>query len=523
MSGISLKSAAGRWVLFSTILATSMVFIDGSALNVVLPSLQKDLNASGADIFWVLNAYLLVLAALMLPGGSLGDKFGRKKIFGFGIIIFSAGSLLCGLSPNVTFLIASRSIQGLGGALMVPGSLSLITSLIRKQERGKAIGTWSAITTIVSIGGPIIGGILGDHGLWRYIFFINIPIGIVSLLALWSKVPETSNEDDTGKVDLPGAFLLVAGLASITFSFLKFPESGFQDWKVNGILIMGFICLILFLVVEKRSKNPMIDLKLFLNRNFTGLNLLTFFLYGALGGGFLFLSLNYVQIQGYTQTESGLTFLPFTFILGLFSRYIGTLSDRFGTKPFLMAGPFLTGLGFLWMSFIQQTNGISDYWSSYFPGMILVSIGMLFTVVPLTTAVMNSISQKQSGISSGVNNAISRIAGIFANAAFGALALYLFTHVILGKLAVSNFSNNQKREIVSEASNLGNAQVPENVFETSQVLQTKQLYHHAFLESYHCILVICAGMCFLAALIAYFSLKKKSGVTGATDPDMHSM
>lgn len=507
MSGISLKSAAGRWILFSTILATSMVFIDGSALNVVLPSLQKDLNATGADIFWVLNAYLLVLASMMLPGGSFGDKFGRKKIFGLGIVIFTTGSLLCGISPTVSFLIVSRSIQGLGGALMVPGSLSLITSLIREQERGKAIGTWSAITTIVSIGGPIIGGVLGDHGLWRYIFFINIPIGIISLIALWSKVPETSNEDDKSRVDIPGALLLVAGLASITYSCLKFPTAGLQDWKVNSIMVFGLVDLILFLVVEKRSKSPMIRLQLFSNRNFTGLNLLTFFLYGALGGGFLFLSLNYVQIQGYTQTESGLTFLPFTFILGLFSRYIGTLSDRFGTKPFLTAGPFTTGLGFLWMSFIKQTAGFSAYWTSYFPGMILISIGMLLTVVPLTTAVMNSISQKQSGISSGVNNAVSRIAGIFANAAFGALALMLFTRSILDKLASSNLNDLQKSKIAAEAVNLGNAQVPANLFDTDQARQIKQLFHHSFLESYQCILLICAGMCFTAAGIAFFRLK----------------
>nr|WP_294862167.1 MFS transporter [uncultured Fluviicola sp.] len=510
MSGISLKSATGRWVLFSTIMATSMVFIDGSALNVVLPSMQKDLNATGADIFWVLNAYLLILAAFMLPGGSLGDKFGRKKVFALGITIFTIGSLLCGVSPNIHFLISARLIQGLGGAFMVPGSLSLITSLINEKERGKAIGTWSSITTIVSIGGPVIGGILGDSGLWRYIFFINIPIGITSLIILWSKVPETSNEDDKGKVDIPGALLLVAGLAAITYSFLKFPEVGLKDWKVNTILIFGIADLILFLVVEKRSKSPMIHLKLFSNINFTGLNLLTFFLYGALGGGFLFLSLNLVQIQGYTQTESGLTFLPFTFILGLFSRYIGTLSDRFGSKLFLITGPFTVGLGFLFMSFIQQTGGASDYWLSYFPGMILVSIGMLLTVVPLTTAVMTSISQRQSGIASGVNNAVSRIAGIFSNAAFGALALLIFTNVVLQKLDGSDFNEIQRSKIVSETVNLGNAQVPPNAFDAGQQVQVKQFYRDAFLKSYQTVLWVCAGMCFTAAVMAYLLVKKES-------------
>jgi EmrB/QacA subfamily drug resistance transporter len=522
MLEISLKSAAGRWVLLSTIMATSMVFIDGSALNVVLPSMQKDLHATGADIFWVLNAYLLVLAALMLPGGSLGDKFGRKKIFALGITIFTIGSFLCGISPNIQFLIGSRLLQGLGGAFMVPGSLSLITSLINGRERGKAIGTWSSITTIVSIGGPVIGGILGDNGLWRYIFFINIPIGIISLLILWSKVPETSNEEDKGRVDIPGALLLVAGLAAITYSFLKFPSVGLKDWKVNSILIFGLLDLFLFLVVEKRSKSPMIHLNLFRNANFTGLNLLTFFLYGALGGGFLFLSLNLVQIQGYTQTESGLTFLPFTFILGLFSRYIGALSDRLGSRMFLVIGPFTVGLGFLWMSFIGYTDGAKDYWLSFFPGMILVSLGMLLTVVPLTTSVMTSISQKQSGISSGVNNAVSRIAGIFSNAAFGALALLIFTDVVLQKLEGSEFSHQQKTDIVSETINLGNAQIPPNTFTAVQKAHIQHLYHDSFLSAYQCILWVCTTMCITASVMAYFMVKQQVLKEKAVEPGTES-
>lgn len=510
MSGISLKSTTGKWVLFSTILATSMVFIDGSALNVVLPSLQKDLKATGADVFWVLNSYLLILAAMMLPGGSLGDKFGRKKVFALGITLFIVGSLLCGISPNVKFLIISRLIQGLGGAFMVPGSLSLITSLISERENGKAIGTWSAVTTIVSIGGPVIGGILGDHGLWRYIFFINIPVGIISLIALWIKVPETSNEEDKSRVDIPGALLLVAGLAAITYSFLRFPAVGIKDWKVNTFLVFGILDLILFLIVEKRSKSPMIDLKLFRNKHFTGLNLLTFFLYGALGGGMLFLSLNLVQIQGYTQTESGLTFLPFTILLGLFSRFIGSLSDRFGSRIFLISGPFTVGLGFLFLSFIKQTDGSSDYWLTFFPGIILVSIGMLLTVVPLTTSVMTSISQNYSGISSGVNNAVSRIAGIFSNAAFGALALLLFTNLVVQQVEQLDFSESQKAKIVSETVNLGNAQVPADTFNADQTAHIEQVYRDAFLNAYQIILIVCTGMCFAAALIAYFMVNRKS-------------
>jgi MFS family permease len=253
----------------------------------------------------------------------------------------------------------------------------------------------------------------------------------------------------------------------------------------------------------------MIRLTLFRNKNFTGLNLLTFFLYGALGGGMLFLSLNLVQIQGYTQTESGLTFLPFTILLGLFSRYIGSLSDRLGSRVFLIAGPFTVGLGFLFLSFIEQTRGASDYWFTFFPGIILISIGMLLTVVPLTTSVMTSISQNHSGISSGINNAVSRIAGIFSNAAFGALALLLFTNLVVQQLEKSDFREIQKAEIVSETVNLGNAQVPDNTFNPEQKKQIKQFYRNAFLDAYQTILIVCTAMCFTSALIAYFMVDKK--------------
>ena len=226
MKAISLNSTTGKWIMASVILASAMAFIDGTALNVVLPSLQKDLNATGTDLFWLLNSYLLMLAALILPGGSLGDKLGRKKIFMIGIAVFILGSAACGFAPTVCYLILFRALQGIGGALMIPGSLSIITCIFGKSERGKAIGTWSAITTLVTIGGPILGGALADAGLWRFIFFINVPIGIISLIILWRKVPESSDEESDNSLDYPELFAIVAGLALLTYGFLKIPKTG---------------------------------------------------------------------------------------------------------------------------------------------------------------------------------------------------------------------------------------------------------------------------------------------------------
>src|SRR5579863_7954313 len=283
MATVSFSSTAGRWVMVSTILASSMAFIDSTALNVVLPALQKSLNATAADLFWLLNAYLLILASLILIGGSLGDKLGRKKIFMWGIFVFITGSAACGFAPNVNYLIAFRILQGVGGALMIPGSLSLISTSINADERGKAIGTWSAFTTVLILAGPVIGGALADAGFWSYIFFINIPIGIISLLVLWQKVSETKDEGADQAIDYAGAVAIALGLALLTFGFLRAPAMGFANWQVYGSLIAGVLLLIVFILIEDKSKHPMMPLALFSNITFSGINLLTFFLYSGLG------------------------------------------------------------------------------------------------------------------------------------------------------------------------------------------------------------------------------------------------
>ena len=353
--------------MVSCILASSMAFIDATALNVVLPSLQKSLNATGTDLFWILNAYLLMLASLILIGGSLGDQLGRKKIFIWGIAVFITGSLACGFTPSVNLLIVFRVLQGIGGALMIPGSLSLISSSIDVKERGKAIGTWSAFTTVVTMGGPALGGAFGDAGLWRYIFFINIPLGIVAIFILWRLVNESRDEDSDHKLDFPGAATIATGLILVTFGFLRIPALGIHNWQVFGSLIVGLILLGLYIIIENKSKHPMMPLQLFTNLTFSGANLLTLFLYAGLGAGMLFLSLNMVQVQGYSQLQSGLTFLPFTVLMISVARFAGSMADKCGPRLFLITGPAIAGLGLLLLSFIKQTTGASAYWTTFFP------------------------------------------------------------------------------------------------------------------------------------------------------------
>ncbi|NCD70563.1 MFS transporter [Mucilaginibacter agri] len=509
MATVSLKSPEGKWIMSSAILASAMAFIDSTALNVVLPSLQQSLGASGADLFWILNAYLLMLAALILIGGSLGDQLGRKRVFMIGIFIFIAGSAACGLASSVVLLILFRIIQGVGGALMIPGSLSLISASIDEKERGKAIGTWSAITTVVTVGGPILGGALGDAGLWRYIFFINVPIGVIALIILAFKVKESRDTDGGRAVDYPGAVTIALGLAMLTFGFLRIPAVGLSHWQVYSSLIAGVLLLIAFVTIQAKSKHPMMPLTLFSNLTFSGANLLTFFLYAGLGAGMLFLSLNLVQVQGYDQLQSGLTFLPFTILMVSVARFAGALADKYGPRLLLIGGPATAGLGLLILSFVKQTNGPGDYWTTFFPGVIVFGLGMSFTVAPLTATVMGSVSDHFSGTASGVNNAITRIANVFANAIFGALAVVFFSSALEQQLKHTTLPVNQRKEIMAVAQNLGNAKVPASI-RAGDKAAVAEAFHLSFINAYGNILRVSAGLGFLAALMAFIFIKNSA-------------
>ncbi len=504
----SLKSLTGKWTIVSTILASSMAFIDATALNVILPSLQRDLGASATDLFWVLNGYLLMLSALIIVGGSLGDKLGRVKVFKVGILIFTIGSVLCGISPSIRLLIVFRMIQGVGGALMIPGSLAIISAVFSKKEKGKAIGTWSAATTIVGICGPVLGGALADIGLWRFIFYINVPLGIFSWLVLHLKVPE-SRESGTSTIDWWGAMLLVTSLGCLTFGFLEIPEWGYQHPFVVASLIVGMITLLLFLKVEQRAKAPMMPLSLFKNRTFAGLNLLSFFLYAGLGATMLFLSLNMIQAQGYSQLEAGLTFLPFSVIMVSLARKMGSLTDRFGARPFLIAGPAITGLGMFWMSFISLTDGPSEYWSTFFPPLIVFAIGMAITVVPLTSAVMTCLDVDQSGIASGINNSVTRIANTFINAVLGALAVLIFTYYVTEGLDELTLGEATRSEVLMEASQLGEARAPVKL-EGPLKSKVDKIFRSGFINTYQIVALLSAILAFISAAIAFFMVGNQS-------------
>jgi EmrB/QacA subfamily drug resistance transporter len=503
---------AGRWVLVSTILASAMAFIDSSALNVALPALQAGLQASGAQLLWVVNGYLLVLAALILVGGSLGDELGRKRVFMTGIGLFLLASLACGLAPTADFLIGARIAEGVGGALMIPGSLAIISAYFGAERRGQAIGTWSSVTTMMTIAGPVLGGLLSNAGLWRGVFLINLPLGAIALTVLYIKVPESRDEESSGKIDYLGAFLAMLGLTGLTYGFISAPALGFGDLRVAGALAGGVVALTAFVVVEARregSGRAMLPLSLFDSRTFSGTNLMTLFLYGALSVGGFFLSLNLVQAQGYSLAIAGVAFLPAALLLTTLSRWSGKVADRYGARLPLIVGPSLVGVAFVEMALVGITRGPVDYWTTFFPGAVLWGLGMGLTVAPLTTAVMGSVATHHSGTASGVNNAVSRTAGVLAIAVVGAVALFAFATALQERTSALALSTEARAALQAEAGRLGGAEVPAQV--AADVADATRLaIKLAFVDAFRVVMAICAGLAWLSAAMAAFLIERRT-------------
>ena len=496
------SAETGRWVLAATILGSSIAFIDSTVVNVALPTIQDEFGATQADVQWVVQAYALFLAALILVGGSLGDRFGRRRVFAIGVAIFAVASAGCGLAPTVEVLIAARALQGIGGALLVPGSLAIISaSFPDREQRGKAIGTWSAFTAITSAIGPVVGGWLVDNASWRWVFFINLPLSIVVLAIALTRVPESRDPEAAAGlrgVDFLGAGLATVGLGALTFGLTEGPARGWGSALVVASLAAGLAALVGFVVAESRGSSPMMPLGLFRSRTFTGANLLTLLLYGALGGAFYFVPFNLIQVQGYTSTAAGAALLPMVLLLFGLSRWAGGLTGRFGAKPPLVVGPTIAALGFV---LLARPGVGGSYWTTVFPAVVVLGLGMSVTVAPLTTAVMGALEDRFAGTASGINNAVSRVAGLLAIALFNVVLAAAFGSALSANLTDLDAPPTVLEAVVAQEDDLAAVEPPPEVDEaTAAAIDTA--VDEAFLGGYRLIMLIAAGMALASALIA---------------------
>lgn len=434
-----------------------MAFIDSTVVNVALPVLQKDLGASVSGTQWIVDSYLLVLSSLLLAGGSLGDRLGRQRVFAAGIALFAAASLWCAIAPDVRQLVAARALQGAGAALLVPGSLALIAATFPSEERGRAIGTWSAMTALAVIAGPVLGGALVQAISWRAVFFINLPIAAVTLLIVWLRLP-ADHAVEKGSIDWAGTALITLSLGGVTFALIEVPARGWRDPAVLGAAVGGVAAFIAFIVVERRVAQPIVPMTLFRSRTFTGANVLTLLLYAALSGATFLLPFNLIQVQGYSPARAGAAFLPFVATMSLLSRWTGALADRIGPRIPLIVGPLCAAAGFVLLS-LPGVGG--SYWMTFFPGVLMLGIGMAITVAPLTTTVMTSIDDdRHAGAASGINNTVARAAGLLAIALFGAIGVIVFGNALSRNLERAGASPAVRAAMARQATKLAAASPP---------------------------------------------------------------
>ncbi|MEJ2732241.1 MAG: MFS transporter [Anaerolineae bacterium] len=471
-----------RWTLIATILATGVVFLDSTVVNVALPAIDRQLDAGLSGLQWIVDGYVLTLAALLILGGSLGDHYGRRRVMLVGLVGFGVASMGCGLAPSVSWLVGARMLQGVAGALLVPGSLALLRATFPEGEaRGGAIGHWSGWSGITTVIGPLLGGWLVDTISWRWVFFINVPIVALAAVLLASQVPESKSRE-ARSIDWLGAGLVTLGLGGIAFGLIEGPVVGWNSQLVIAGLVLGLLALIVFALVERRQ-DPMVPLELFESRNFTGANLTTLGVYFALYGTMFFLVLYLQNVMDYSALQAGLVLAPISLLMLVLSPIFGKLAGRYGPRLFMTVGPLAIGLGLLVFTRIQPD---SSFWTVPLPALVVFGLGLASTVAPLTDTVVSAVPDRHAGVAAAFNNAVSRGAALLAVALLGVVVAITFRGQVaqqVGNLTLSSAQQQTLRQVTDDPTGaVGVAQVPPEVERVIDQAYTRAL-HLAMLVS----------------------------------------
>jgi EmrB/QacA subfamily drug resistance transporter len=492
------QTSSQPWVVAAASLGSGMAFLDSTVMNVALPAVQTDLNVSASGVQWVFGAFALVLAAFLLVGGSLGDRYGRRRVFVLGAAIFAVASVWCALAPDPAQLFVARAVQGAGGALLVPASLAIVGASFEGKLRAKAIGAWAALSATAMAVGPLLGGLLVKEVSWRAAFLITPAMAVVAIPIALRHVPE-SRDPEARRLDLVGAILATSGLGGLVYGLIESSASSFSDPVVLAALTVGFVALSAFVVVERRTKEPMVPPSLFRSRDFGGANLVTLLFYMALTGSLYFLPFLMMQVHGYSAFVAGSVFLPFvamTFVLG---RLSARICARYGAKVPLVVASLAAAAGFMLFALPSAEHG--SYWTSFFPAMVVQSFGMALVITPLTSVALGSVVAEHSGMASGVNNAAARVAAPLAVAVLGVVIYGVFSISLDTRLDNMNLSSEVRSEMEVAKADLGAAEAPEGV-DAGTAAQIERAIDESFVAGFRAVMLISSGLALASGLAA---------------------
>lgn len=488
----------GHLILAATIIGSGMVYLDGTIVTVALPQIQEDFNASVSGLQWLIDLYILFLTVPILVAGSLSDRYGRRKLFNIGLVGFTIASVACGAAPSLFFLNVARIFQGIFGAIMLPGSLAILNASFPANIRGRVVGTWSAFIPITTAIGPLLGGWLVDNVTWRAAFYINLPLGLLTLILSLRYVPESKSEVVPDEQDWWGAGLITVGLGALIYGLIEGPKLGWGDPLVWVSIVTSLVCLVAFGVVEAKIEHPMVPLHLFKNRPFSGVTLMTFVLYFAMSGVFFFLTLNLQQIQEFTATQAGAAFMPVIIPLFLISRWAGIFADKFGPRLLMIIGPIVIAAGF----FLYMTAGVeANYWLTFFPATVVFGVGLGITVAPLTTVALAAVPTHLSGLASGVSNAVSRVATMLAVAILGFMMILQFSTSLSNRTAELALAPEDRRLLQEETLKLGGAEAPVTL-EAEAVGGVESAIDEAFVDAFRLMMGVCGVLALLSAFVS---------------------